>query len=281
MSVPRICLLGPFRLELDGRVIQAFEPHKAEELLCYLLLRRGQPHHRETLADRLCGECASAQAKKCFRQILWRLQSLLDAEGRKEQDSLLRVDRGWVQINRDSGLWLDVDVFERASALVQDIPGERLTAEHVNVLRKAVNLYRGDLLVGWYEDWCLWERERLQNMYLEILDKLMGYCETHDQYDSGLAYGEKILLYDRASERTYQRLMRLYYQSGARGLAVRQYQRCVAALDRELGVKPSKRTMAVYEQIRSGDAVTVRPSGPSPITPTAVVRELLGHLQGF
>ena len=73
--------------------------------------------------------------------------------------------------------------------------------------------------MGWYEDWCLSEHERLQNMYLKMLDKLMGYCEAHGQVNSGLAYGEQVLRYDRASERTYQRMMRLY----AGGTAVWPY----------------------------------------------------------
>jgi len=28
-----------------------------------------------------------------------------------------------------------------------------------------VDLYQGDLLEGWYQDWLLCERERLQNMF--------------------------------------------------------------------------------------------------------------------
>jgi len=40
-------------------------------------------------------------------------------------------------------------------------------------LQEAVRLSYADLLEGWYQDWCLYERERLQNIYLLILDKLM------------------------------------------------------------------------------------------------------------
>ena len=38
------------------------------------------------------------------------------------------------------------------------------------------SVYRGDLLEGCYQDWCLFERERLQNAYLAMLDKLMVRC---------------------------------------------------------------------------------------------------------
>ncbi len=64
-----------------------------------------------------------------------------------------------------------------------------------------MDLYRGDLLEGWYQEWCLFERERLQNAYMLMLDKLMGYCEAHSEYEQGLVYGDLILRLDHASER--------------------------------------------------------------------------------
>jgi DNA-binding SARP family transcriptional activator len=39
--------------------------------------------------------------------------------------------------------------------------------------------------------------------------------------------------------------------SGDRTAALRQYERCVAALAEELDVKPDKRTVALYQKIRS------------------------------
>ena len=46
--------------------------------------------------------------------------------------------------------------------------------------------------------------------------------------------------------------MHLYSQSGERHRALRQYEKCVIALDRELGVAPSEETDAVYETIVEG-----------------------------
>jgi DNA-binding SARP family transcriptional activator len=103
---------------------------------------------------------------------------------------------------------------------------------------------------GCYQDWCLFERERLQNMYLEVLDKLMDYCEEHGEIENGLIYGTLVLRLDRARERTYRRLMRLYHLDGNRSEALRQYQRCEAALHEELDVSPSNRTKELLKQIQ-------------------------------
>ena len=215
MSVPRVHLFGQFQLEIGGQIIRALDPHKAEELLCYLLLNRRGQHHRESLAELLCDECEASLAKKRLRQILWRLQSLPASAGQPDAAPLLLAERDWVQLNPQSRPWSDVQLFERACVLVENLRGEELTPEQADVLRHAAGLYRDDLLVGWYQDWCLWERERLQNLYLELLDKLMGHCEAQQQYDSGLAFGEEMLRFDRTSERTYQRLMRLHARADA------------------------------------------------------------------
>jgi DNA-binding SARP family transcriptional activator len=132
---------------------------------------------------------------------------------------------------------------------MRDVLGQDLSSDQVQLLHEAVELYSGELLTGWYQDWCLLERERLQAMYLAMLDKLMIYCMVHHQYESGVEYGIRILRIDYAREKTHQRLMRLFYLSGDRTSALRQFERCAEILMRELKVKPTKSTILLYEQI--------------------------------
>src|SRR5438876_1093845 len=97
----------------------------------------------------------------------------------------------------------------------------------------------GYLLQGCYQDWCLCERERLQQLYLGALDRLMEYSEIHGEYAAGLTYGGRILRLDCARERTHRGMMRLYHLNGDRTAALRQYERCAATLKKELGVLPA------------------------------------------
>jgi hypothetical protein len=53
--------------------------------------------------------------------------------------------------------------------------------------------------------------------------------------------------------------MRLYYLAGDRTAALRQYEQCMAALAEELDVKPAKRTVALYDKIRSDEFESVAP----------------------
>jgi DNA-binding SARP family transcriptional activator len=100
-------------------------------------------------------------------------------------------------------------------------------------------------------DWCFYERERLRQIILTLLDKLMTYSEARAEYEAGLYYGLQILRFDRASERTHRRMMRMHYLSGDRSAALQQYQRCVAVLSEELLVAPSKSTEELHRKIQA------------------------------
>lgn len=259
-----VCLFGKLSLQCNGRSVPGFEARKIQQLLCYLLVHRDHPHPREVLAGLFWGDHSTDQSKKHLRQTLWQLQSALDQKRESSNgSSLLTVDAGWVDLHSGVELWLDVAEFEKGFKPVQDIQGCDLDPEKAQLLEQAAHLYRGDLLEGWYDDWCLFERERLQNIYLAMLDKLMGYCEAHKQYETGILHGFRILFFDRAREHTHQHLMRLQYLAGNRTAALRQYERCSAALDEELGVKPAKFTHALYEQIREDKVNGLPDSSPT------------------
>jgi len=252
MSTIRILLFGKFNIEAGGSLIPRLESRKAEELLAYLLLNRDQPQARERLADMLWGETFQDQANNYLRKALWQLQSALDNWGLGDQ-GLLLVEGEWLQINPRIELWLDIAVLEDAFKKTQGITGRDLEEGQAQMLQRAAELYRGDLMDGWYQDWCLYERERLQHLYLAMLDKLMDYCEVHGAYEDGLIFGERVLHYDRARERTHRRLMRLYYLAGDRTSALRQYRKCVTMLKEELDVEPAESTRVVYEMIRADE----------------------------
>ncbi|MBK9052316.1 MAG: hypothetical protein IPL78_15845 [Chloroflexi bacterium] len=227
MTQIRIFLFGRFYLEYGEQKLLNFESQKIQELFSYLLMYRSRPHPREKLASLLWCDCSTTQSKRYLRQALWQLQTCLE-QHIPQQHSLLLTEPDWLQIAPDYPLWLDVAQFETAYTETQGQAGSNLTDAQVCYLNQAVQLYKGDLLENWYQDWCLFERERLQNMYLIMLDKLMGYCESHQHYEEGITYGQQILHCDYARGIRHRRLMRLHYLLGDRTGALRQYNHCAA-----------------------------------------------------
>jgi DNA-binding SARP family transcriptional activator len=276
-----IRLFGKFSAELDGRRLTGLDSGKLQELFCFLLLNRLRPHSRELLAAMLWGDSPTAQSKKYLRQALWQLQNIIGSPERKQNNRLLLIDADWVNVNSLADYWFDVSEFEQSYSVAQGSRGQSFEPATAERVTRAVDLYRGDLLEGCYDDWCLVERERLQNMYLMMLDKLMAYSEAAGNFDAGIGYGARILSCDRAREHTHRRLMRIYYLAGDRTSALRQYDRCVAALTEELGVKPARKTSQLFEQIRSDRLEAAYPSATpdSQSTPLPQIREALGRLR--
>jgi DNA-binding SARP family transcriptional activator len=273
-------MFGKLTVQRNGDVVRGLYGCKFQELFSYLLLHRDYPHARENLATMLWGESTTAQSKKYLRQALWQLQSTLDPENKKGS-RILRVEPEWVSIDSGAEIWLDVTVFEQAFSLAREVGGQHLDSHVASALTDAVSHYRGDLLEGCYQDWCVYERERLQTNYLIMLDKLMSYCEVQQKWETGLDYGLRVLRYDRARESTHRRMMRLHYLCGDRTAALRQYEHCATALNEELGVKPAQSTVRLCEQIRADrlDDLAFEPVVSLLQATTTPHPELLGRLK--
>lgn len=246
-------------------MLKGIEASKDQELLSYLLIHRDRPHSREALAALLWGDTSTEKSKKYLRQALWHLHAALNSDSENSSDVLM-VDHDWLSLNPCSNLWTDVADFERAFSTAEGIPGRQLDTETARGLKDAVTLYHDDLLPGYYQDWILFERERLQNMYLLMLDKLIVYLQFRGEYEVAQGYGAIILRYDPARERTHRQLMHLYALAGDRTAALRQFERCTHALKQELGVKPERKTVELYERIKSDQIVYAEPSDNLPRT---------------
>ena len=247
----KLKMLGKLSLSSGEVALDGLDARKVQELLCYLALYRHRPHARETIAGILWEDVSTARSKKYLRQSLWQLQHVLHAAKHEDEPDVLIVEADWIQVNPNAALWIDIADLEDAFDCTKGLRGRGLDAEGAESLAKVCDLYQGDLLEGWYQDWCIYERERLQSIYVCLLDKLTGYCEARHDYDNGLACAMKILAQEYARERTHRRLMRLHYWAGDRTAALRQYDRCVTILREELGVEPAERTAALYHDIKA------------------------------
>lgn len=250
MALLHISMFGRLRCTTDGHEVNGLEARKVQELLVYLVLNRSHACTRDSLATLLWSERNESHARKYLRQALWQLQSALD-RAYCHSHELMHVDNEWVEINAQAALWIDVAEFERIYETTHAVDDRLLTVSQVEKLCHAVGLYQGDLLQGWYQDWCVFERERFQQMYLIMLDKVIGHAEHVQNYAMGAHFCELSLRVDPARERTHRRLMRLHCLTGNRSAALRQYETCAEVLRRELDVEPAQSTTDLYERIRS------------------------------
>jgi DNA-binding SARP family transcriptional activator len=258
---PRITirLFGRFSVHCCNQELLLHSSGKAKEILSYLAVNRRGPVLRESLAGLICHEASTEKSRKAMRQALWQLRADLSPPGLPGADRILKVENAWVQIV-DDRVWLDVAEFERAAA-GRVLDGAASASGDLTLLAQAVELYRGEFLEGWFQEWCLEERERLRQIYLETLDALALHCEEGRDVKKGVAYATLALHTDSARECTHRSLMRLYCLAGDRASALHQYERCCSALQQELGIEPDDETRALEREIRAGHGSRTAPEG--------------------
>jgi DNA-binding SARP family transcriptional activator len=280
-----IKLLGTGQAYFDDKAIAGFPGQQYCLLFYYLLLNRQTPHTREQIATVFWGDSPSSVARKNLRNTLWRLSQSFQAVG-ASLDDLVTIQEDYITLTGPETFWLDIDEFEAASRLSLNRSGQELSSEHVSLLERAVELYKGDLLEGVYEDWCLYERERLRLAFLNILIKLMDYHNCQGTYERALAYGQRILRLDPTRERIHRQMMMIHWVAGDREAALRQYRSCCEILQNELGLKPVQETQHLYEAIlRSsaapagrGPEASAGPNNSATIQPDSHLKEMLQKL---
>lgn len=133
---------------------------KIRSLFAYLVTHRERGHSREVLADLFWQELEAARARSNLRHALYILRQWVDGH--------LLIERNEVRLNKRRAYWLDVQEFEELIAESRDLNGEK----RFEALRKALALYLGDFLPGFYEDWVLAEESRLRSLYQEAAETL-------------------------------------------------------------------------------------------------------------
>lgn len=256
VSQLQICLFGPFELTYGQYRLDSELSTKAKELCSYLVINRDCIHSREKLATLLWPENYPASNTKAYlRKALWQLQQRLYMKKDLERESFFHVTSEWIQFTGGNKFIIDIDVFKSAYDCTRGYQGRSLSAQQVNCIKNAVELYQGDLLENWYLDWCEFERDRLQNMYLIMLDKLLAHCITIKDVEEGFEYGTRSLKIDCARESTYRKLMQLYYLAGNRIKGLRIYEQCEEVLRDELDIEPSPETQKLCHKIRMGKVI--------------------------
>lgn len=248
----KIHLFGTGEAHSGETPVAGFPGQQAGLLFCYLLLNRGQPQPRERLAAIFWRDLSTAAARKYLRNAVWRLKAMLSEAG-IPADSVLITGAESVALQAAGSWWLDVADFEQAVADTQKTQPEALSSIQVRQLEDAAALYRGDLLEGIYEDWALYDRERLRIQYLAIRQKLMLHHSTYGRFEAALAHAAAILAIDPVREKIHRQVMRLHALTGDRSAALAQFNRCAQILHEELGLPPMQETQRLYQQIRDNE----------------------------
>ncbi len=264
----KIFLFGGFRVFYGDLTSEIKMTRGDKRLLAYLLLNRGRAHPRVKLYGVLWGDRDEESARGSLSSALWRLRRTLKDKGAPGGPDVVKTRSEEVGFNTKCNHWQDVASFEEQVHRVTAKQIEAMDADDAAQLKNALDIYTGELLEGFYEDWVLRERERLHGLRLRGMEHMMRYKRHARAFDKAEIWGKEVLSQDPLREDVHRELMRLYAESGRRGAAARQYAICCGIMEEYLGSPPSEETETLYIEIagrRSPDRPAPSPAPAFPV----------------
>lgn len=256
-------LFGGLDLSCDGVPPPPIPNATARSLLAYLLTYRDRPHTRDLLAGTFWPDLPDDLARRRLSQALWLIRKSLGSHLQ------LGLEGDSVQLLPDMPLTLDVADFERLAAC------PALDESTLRAWFEAVELYRGDFLVGYYEDWVLFERERLHECLLDLLGQLTNALKARGEYERALAIARRLAAEDPWREAAHREVMRLLHLLDRDAEALRQAELCCHILETELYVQPEAETLALAREIARRMGAQADPYLPQTLRPP--IRSSDGH----
>jgi DNA-binding SARP family transcriptional activator len=228
LPVHHLHLMGAFTLQVDGTRIHL--GRREERLLAFLAMHG--PCHRPFVAGSLWPNSDEARALSNLRAAVLKV--------RQAAREVLDVDGSTLSLSPS----VVVDLVELVESVEQVVHHETLDGERAEHL-----LGTGVLLPGWYDDWVMFERERLHHRRVRALEVLAVQELETGHADLALAAARDAVALEPLRESAHRLLIRAHLALGNRALAVTvlaHYQRDLA---RDLHIEPSPELL---QEVREG-----------------------------
>ncbi len=245
-----IRLFGNFEIISSGTLLMPFASRNAELLFSFLIMNPSRVFSREILIDKFLQDESPSNSRKRLRTIIWQIRSGIERKGFTGMQYLRTSNRD-IRFNFDCPYWLDTEVFETVITQLEAKTEIPLSPADEVKLKSALDLYRGDLLEGECNEWCLCEKERFKMLYMRGIEVLMKHYAASAQWQQAIALGKHLVSEDPLCEHVHRHLMRFHYLAGDRPAALVQYENYKLILRQELGIEPMQKTIALYKDIQN------------------------------
>jgi predicted ATPase/DNA-binding SARP family transcriptional activator len=236
-------LFGPMEMRVGSRPLRRLHSRKGLWLLALLALRAGRDVERDWLASVLWLDSDLSHDRHNLRQSLSDLRLALGPESPRlmtEGTRTLRLD-----VARSF-----VDVLAFDAALARGDPQS---------LAEAVSLYRGPLLEGCTEEWCLPERQQREQDYLGALATLAAGSAARGEPTEAAGYLRLAVGVDPYREDLQLGLMEALAAAGNPTAALLVYREYRELLRGEMGAEPAEETTALFQRLRKESRARAKP----------------------
>jgi two-component SAPR family response regulator len=254
----RIFTLGHFGLAVGGCGLAAdkWRRKQAITLLKYLVIYQGRPVRRERLCDCLWPEANEAEAWGRLKVTVSFLRRQLRAAGLQE-DVLETIDKSYML--RSDAVWVDAIAFEKLVSDAATAERDKQIDVAVRLYEDARRLYRGDYLEeDLYADWCAEERQRLREVYLEMLAGLADCYAACGRLAEAAQVCRTALCCDPCRESFLRSVLRHLVELGRPDWAEADYRHWRRVMAEEMGMELTAETEKLYRELVKGRIAVAR-----------------------
>ena len=247
----RILALGEPAILIDEQPITRWRMARSMELF-FLLLDSGRPLRKEQIITALWPE-EDEHITQTLHSTIHYLRKSLGEPCIASHAGSYRLDLAALYGNE---VWYDAAVFQEHHTRARQALENKDDVAAKTALDTMVSIYRGDYLQPFYSDWCSFQRDKLRLAYVDARNQLALIAWRGEQYEESATQWQYILAVDNCQENAHYGLMRCYMRQGKRGLALRQYQRCVETLRDELGAEPGSNIQNLAQHLMKPSSAT-------------------------
>jgi DNA-binding SARP family transcriptional activator len=231
MSGYDLQLLGGFSLLDNNETLTA--PSDAQRVLAHLALD-GPSLPRSVVAGMLWPESSEDRASGSLRSALWRLRRVVP--------NLVNAEATHISLHPDVSV--DVDQIKAAADRFGDPNLATEATENIDI-----RPFRRELLPGWYDDWVMFERERLRQLSVHTLESIARHLALQQRFSKAIDAAMGAIGIDPLRETPHRMLIAIHLAEGNRSEAVRHYGVYQTLLHDELGIEP---TPALASLVQTG-----------------------------
>jgi LuxR family maltose regulon positive regulatory protein len=234
----RVLTFGQEHIERDGDRLSAadWRATAAKELFLYLLFLG--PASREDISLAFWPDSSAKRVRSNFHTTLYRARQALG-------EQVIGFDNGLYFISPECDIRCDARDFDAMTQQARLLSSNDARTE--DLWRKAVNLYRGDVLPSLDADWVIPWRERFHEAYVEALIGT-GHCaRARGDLRAAIDAYRRAIPIDPYREDIYRAMMNCYADLGEKRQILACLQQLQQLLQQDLAVEPSHETLALAE----------------------------------
>lgn len=218
-----LSLIRDFEVRHNDQIVEI--PPNSQRLVSFLAFQE-RPVRRAYVSGTLWFNSDEARASASLRSALWRLPSRPGFE-------LVRASNTHVWLNPG----VTIDLRQVLTHGLAELPPGR-DDELIDVATELMS-FGDDVLVGWYDDWVIMERERFRQIRLHALDRIGERLLRAGRYCDALQIGLASVRAEPLREGAHRLLIQVHLREGNIAEAIRQYRAYAYLMGRELDAAPS------------------------------------------